>query len=160
MAIGWVLDLASAESYFEDERLETSAWDALYALDTAGLYAEKALLNAFNRLYYDRHYGLLPADYAAASAAQRVILRKAQCEMAYYLAQHLADEDRRKGIQAQGVVRSGVVGEDYDPGWLGKIPVPPFVDALLAQFKGGGPLHVADVERDEDEAADEKVHEF
>src|SRR4030042_1760678 len=29
MAIGWVIDLASAEAYFEDERLETAAWDAL-----------------------------------------------------------------------------------------------------------------------------------
>ncbi|HJX73819.1 MAG TPA: hypothetical protein VJ307_06645 [Candidatus Deferrimicrobiaceae bacterium] len=160
MAIGWVFDLADAEGYFEDERLETSAWDALFALDSTGTYAEKALLNAFNRLYYDPHYGLLPATYAAASAAQRIVLRKAQCEMAYYLAQHLADEDRRKGIQAQGVVKSGVVGEDYDPGWLDRIPVPPFVDTLLAQFKTGGPLHVANVERDEEEDADEKVHDF
>ncbi|OGD09406.1 MAG: hypothetical protein A2Y86_05335 [Candidatus Aminicenantes bacterium RBG_13_62_12] len=158
MAIGWLLDLASAESYFEDERLETAAWDALFAMDTTGLYAEKALLNAFNRLYYDRKY-ILPT-YAEASAAQLVKLRKAQCEMAYYLAQHLADEDRRKGIQAQGVVKSGVVQEDYDPKWLDRIPVPPFVDALLSEFKGGGPLHIANVERDEDESADEKVHEF
>src|SRR3972149_7344817 len=132
MAIGWLLDLAAAESYFEDERLETAAWDALFAMDTTGLYAEKALLNAFNRLYYDPHYALLPADYATASAAQRVKLRKAQCEMAYYLAQHLADEDRRKGIQAQGVVRAGVVQEDYDPRWLDRIPVPLFVDRLLS----------------------------
>jgi len=158
MSIGWVIDLASAESYFEDERLETAAWDALFAMDTTGLYAEKALLNAYNRLYYVPAYTL--PTYAEATSAQLVVLRKAQCEMAYYLAQHLADEDRRKGIQAQGVVKAGVVAEDYDPKWLDKIPVPPFVDKLLAQFKGGGPLHVANVERDEDEAADEKVHEF
>ena len=158
MSIGWVIDLASAESYFEDERLETAAWDALFAMDTTGLYAEKALLNAFNRLYYDPHYTL--PTYAEATALQLVVLRKAECEMAYYLAQHLADEDRRKGIQAQGVVKSGVVQEDYDPKWLDRIPVPPFVDALLSEFKGGGPLHIANVERDEDESADEKVHEF
>ena len=158
MAIGWLLDLASAESYFEDERLETAAWDALFALDTTGLYAEKALLNAFNRIYYAKKY-ILPT-YAEATATQLIVLRKAQCEMAYYLAQHLADEDRRKGIQAQGVVKAGIVQEDYDPKWLDRIPIPPFVDNLLAQFKGGGPLHVANVERDEDESADEKVHEF
>src|SRR4030065_1351727 len=145
MWIGLIMDLVSAESYLEAERLEPSAWDALFALDSTGIYAEKALLNAFNRLYYDPHYTL--PTCAAATALQLIFLRKAECEMAYYLAQHLADEDRRKGIQAQGVIKSGVVGEDYDPGWLDKIPVPPFVDTLLAQFKTGGPLHVADVAR-------------
>src|SRR4030066_1219653 len=146
MSIGWIIDLASAESYFEDERLETSAWDALFALDSTGTYAEKALLNAFNRLYYDPHYTL--PTYAAATALQLIVLRKAECEMAYSLAQHLADEDRRKGIQAQGVIKSGVVGEDYDPGWLDKIPVPPFVDTLLAQFMTGGPPPLGNGRRD------------
>src|SRR3972149_9780794 len=157
MAIGWLLDLASAESYFEDERLETAAWDALFALDTTGLYAEKALLNAFNRIYYAKKY-ILPT-YAEATAAQLIVLRKAQCEMAYYLAQHLADEDRRKGIQAQGVVKAGIVQEDYDPKWLDRIPVPLFVDRLLSEFKGGGPLHAPNGGRGEEQAGREKGNE-
>jgi hypothetical protein len=160
MAIGWILDLSSAEDYFEDERLETAAWDAVRAVDSAGIKVEKALLNAFNRIYYDSAYPLLPDGYATASAAQRVVLRKAQCEMAYYLCIHLADEDRRKGLQAQGVIKAGIVQEDYYADWLAKLPVPPFVDSLLAEFKDTHHIFAANIERDENRSAKEKVHDF
>jgi hypothetical protein len=159
MSIGWFDDLADAEDYFENERLETDAWDALYLLDSAGLYNEKALLQAYNRLFYHPDYEF--PTYADATAAELEILKKANGEMAYYLALHLSDEDRRKGLQAQGVVKAGIVKEDYLAEMLLDIPIPSAVVALIAPFLSA--VHVilpADIERDEDQSAKKKVHHF
>jgi hypothetical protein len=150
MSIGWVLDLSDAQSYFTDERLETGAWDNLYILDSSGTLNEKVLLNAYNRLYYLPEYTL--PTYAEATSADLVILRKAQCEMAYYLCVHLADEDRRKGIQAQGVVEADIVGETYDRDWIEKAPIPAFVIAMLSGWLTAGKvIYPANVERIENE---------
>lgn len=158
MSIGWFDDLAEAETYFEDERLETEAWDDLQEI-SGNLQKTKVLTNAYNRLYYDKKWEL--PTYAEATAVELVKLKKANGEMAYYLAIHLADEDRRKGIQAQGVIEAGVVKEKYDPGWLDKLPVPPFVEALLEDFETDGPHFGAiDLARDEDESVHTKVHKF
>lgn len=150
MAIGWVVNLADAESYFDDERLETDAWDEIMALDSSGKLNEKALLNAYNRLYYLPDYTL--PTFAEATADQLVILRKAQCEMAYYLCIHLADEDRRKGIQAQGVTKADIVGETYSENWIDRAPIPAYVIALLNPFlTAGSVIYPANVERIENE---------
>lgn len=155
MSIGWVANLADAQAYFDDERLETSAWDYLLTLDSTGLLNEKALLNAFNRLYYDTRWAL--PTYAEASATELIMLRKVNCEMAYYLAEHLADEDRRKGIQAQGVIKAGIVQEDYSESMLNDLPVPPFVIAMLAIYSTEKPIHIADIDRDENLWAKRKL---
>jgi len=160
MPIGWIFDLASGEAYFEDERLATDCWDAWGATSAGTATKEKALLNAYNRILYSGQYPLIPETYAEATADQLVKLRKAQCEMAYYLCQHMADEDRRKGLQAQAVKKAGIVQEDYSEPRLEQLPIPPFVDALLAEFKDERVIWAANVERDEDKDANEKVHEF
>ena len=97
MAIGWLISIASANQYFVYERLRRNWWDALEESGDAKKTA--ALTQAFNRLYYGNEF-VLPT-YADASVDQLIVLRKVNCEMAYYLAQHLKDEDRRKNIQAQ-----------------------------------------------------------
>jgi hypothetical protein len=150
MAIGWFDNLTDGNNYFINERLETSAWDEL-----EDIYRTKALNTAYNRLYYCKDYSL--PTYAQASAVQRIILKKAQAEMAYYLAQHLADEDRRKGLQAQGVTDAGIVKESYDLNYLDKLPIPPFVDELLADFKTAKSFALIDIDRDEDESAGDEV---
>jgi hypothetical protein len=150
MPIGWFLNLAAADSYFTVERLSTSAWDAMADADKT-----KSIINAYNRIYYDPAYSV--PTYAAATATQLVILSKANAEMAYYIAQHLADEDRRKGIQAQAVIKAGIVKEDYYADWLDKLPVPPFVDTLLDGFKTYQPFGMTAIDRDEDEDVDEDV---
>ena len=96
MALQWdyFTGLADANLYFTEERLITSAWDALTDANK-----QKVVHFAYNRMFYDPDYSL--PTLAAATAAQLIILRKATGEMAYYVAQHLDDEDRRKGIQAQ-----------------------------------------------------------
>jgi hypothetical protein len=156
MAFGYFLLLADAQDYFDDERLDSSAWDAL-----TSTLQERALVHAYNRIYYHPAYTL--PDLAHATPAELVILRKANAEMAYYLCVHLlgGDEDRRKGIQAQGVVRAGIVEETYKEDWLKEIPIPAPVEDLLAPFSvDAHRVFPANLERDEDESVTKKVHDF
>lgn len=153
MALGWFNNLAEAKTYFTGERLITTSWDALAndALRT------KAVLNGYNRLYYDPRYSL--PTYAAATAAQLVILKKVNGEMAYYLAQHLEDEDRRKGLQAQAVTKAGIVKEEYNKDDLMTLPVPPFVHSMLEDegYLTEKAFELVEIGRDEDEGISEDV---
>ena len=146
--IGWFTTVAEADLYFDDERLVTTAWDALAG--SGDTQKTKALMQAYNRLYYSGLFEL--PTYAEASAAQLVVLKKAQAEMAYYLAQHLADEDRRKGLHAQGVTEAGIVKEVYAEANLSDIPIPPLVAGILEDYSSAPKaLYVASVDRDEEE---------
>ena len=149
MAIGWLISIDSANQYFVYERLRRNWWDALEESGDAKKTA--ALTQAFNRLYYGNEF-VLPT-YADASVDQLIVLRKVNCEMAYYLAQHLNDEDRRKNIQAQGVRVSGIVKETYAEDMLKNTPVPPFVRDMLiaAGFKKVKLFKIVEIERDENE---------
>jgi len=159
MAIGWFDDLAEAELYFSDERLETEAWDELDN-DSPLFQKNKVLKQAYNRLYYSKEF-ILPT-YAEADSDDLVILRKANGEMAYYLALQLG-EDRRKGLQAQGVIEAGVVKEKYDSSKLYDTPIPQFIRDLLCQYLAGDEgVHfgAVDLARDEDESVNTKVHNY
>ena len=147
--------MADANNYFSVERLVVTAWNAMIPADKT-----KAVLNAYNRIYYDPRYDV--PTYAGATAAQLVILKKVNGEMAYYLAQHMEDEDRRKGLQAQAVVEAGIVEEKYDKDKLYDLPVPPIVDALLEAegFTTEKAFGMVDIARDEDESVDTKVDDF
>ena len=147
MSLGYFDDLDDARDYFTDERLKTEAWDALFA--SPGVDEIKVVKQAYNRLYYDPSWSL--PTYAEASVAELVELKKACGEMTYYLALHLADEDRRKGIQAQGVVTAGVVKEAYSEKHLMDLPVPPFVIAILKPWSTETFAGALDVRRDEDD---------
>lgn len=155
-SIGWFDNLADAEAYFTDERLVTTDWDALADNATK----TKAVINAYNRIFYDPRYGV--PTYADASAAALVILKKVNGEMAYYLAQHLEDEDRRKGLQAQAVIKAGIVKEEYHAEMLTDLPVPPAVDAMLEDggFLTETAFGMINIARDEDKSVDKKVDEF
>lgn len=156
MSLGYFDNLAEATAYFTNERLITTAWDAL-ANDAV---KTKAVTNAYNRIYYSPKYDV--PTYADATAAQLVILKKVNGEMAYFLAQHLADEDRRKGLQAQGVTDAGIVKEKYDKDKLDELPIPPFVEALLADegFMSEKAFGMVDIDRDENESVDTEVDDF
>jgi len=153
MAIGWLVNQAAAQTYFDTERLRTDCWDVIGAESAGSILQAKVLLNAYNRLYYDPRFSL--PTYAEASASELVILIKAQCEMAYYLCCHLRDEDRRKGIQAQAVIKAGIIKEDYYADMLMSLPIPPFVLALLKPWKKAKHFMITDIDRDEDECVDE-----
>jgi hypothetical protein len=154
MAIGWFTNLAETESYFTDERLITTAWDALADNATK----TKAVKNAYNRVYHDPRYAV--PTYADATAAQLVVLKIVNGEMAYYLAQHMEDEDRRMGLRSQGVTKAGIVKEEYKSDL--ELPIPPFIDALLAEegFVTEKAFGMVDIARDEEKSVDEKVDEF
>ena len=146
MAIGWCVNLAQADAYFEIERLITKCWDGITG--SADLDKTKVLIQAYNRLYYSTEFTL--PTYASATSLQLIILVKAQCEMGYYLCLHLDDEDIRKNLQAQGVVKAGVVKEDYKSDMLMQVPIPPFVYDILK--KGGfvtkTQFKIVEIERD------------
>jgi len=148
MSLGWFSSLSEANEYFINERLSITAWEAL----TDDSKKEAAVRMAYNRIYYSPKFDV--PTYADATAAQLVTLKKINGEMAYYLAQHLADEDRRKGIQSQGVTAAGIVKEVYDKDMLSKLPIPPIVEELLADFITGG-FYAIGIERNEDDDIDE-----
>jgi hypothetical protein len=154
---GWFADITDADDYFLNERLETEAWDDLDSLASAGAYKIKALMHAYNRLFYSPNWSL--PDYAHATAAQLIILTKAQAEMAYYLGVHVlyGDEDRRKGIQAQGVIRAGIVQEDYLESMMDAVPIPPPVQDLLEPWSTSKPIALFNIDRRESMDATQKI---
>jgi hypothetical protein len=158
MPIGWFVDVTEANDYFTDERLETECWDGLGS--GSGIpYKDKVLLQAYNRLYYDPRWTL--PTYAQATAADLVILTKAQAEEAYYLCVHLEDEDRRKGLEAQGVIKAEIVKEWYDPNRLDDLPVPAAVQALLYPWLVDyNEFGIVDIGRNENKSAKAKVGKF
>lgn len=156
MSLGWFLNLADAEAYFTDERLVTTSWDALADDPTK----TKAVKNAYNRIYHSPRYDV--PTYAGATPAQLIVLKIINGEMAYYLAQHMEDEDRRMGLEAQHVIAAGIVKEQYDREKLGELPVPAIVDDLLddAGFVVDKAFGIVDIDRDENESVKTKVDEF
>ena len=147
MAIGCCANLAEANNYFAIERLVTVCWDNLES--SADVKKKAALIMAYNRLYYGGEFTL--PTYATATPAQLVVLVKVNCEMACYLSRHLSDEDRRKGLQVQGVIEAGIVKGKYHKDWLERIPIPPIVWEMLWAFKTKKPFFAVDLTRDEDE---------
>ena len=157
MSIGYLGDLAEGDALIAAERLDYEAWSDI-AVDAR---REACLLQAFNRIYYSREF-VLPT-LLEATVAELPVLKRAQCEMAYYLAIHASDEDRRKGIQAQAVKEAGIVKELYDEPRLYDTPIPPFVrDLLCAYLAGviGVEFGMVDLARDENESVNTKVDEF
>jgi len=150
--LGWA-SLVEAESYFANERLKKEHWTALADNDMKNM----ALNMGYNRIHYFSNYDTPVAG--TETAAQLIILIKAQCEMAYYIALHLEDEDRRKGLQAQAVIAAGIVKETYDKDKLSDIPIPPAIDALLEDFKSVEAMAMIPIDRDEDKDLDEDVVE-
>ena len=149
--IGWST-LVEAQTYFENSRLETTEWDLLSTDDMKN----KCLNTAYNRIIYAKQFSIP----SSPTAADLVKLKLAQQEMGYYLAIHLDDEDRRKGLQAQGVIKAGIIKEDYHSDWLDKLPFPPIVLNILEPFLNEKEFMTSNIDRDEDKAAGDDVSIF
>lgn len=149
--IGWI-SLEDAETYF-DARFNNAAWAALTDPEKTA-----ALKTAYDRLRYCNKFDIP----SSPSATQKLVLADAQCEMAQYMIIHLADEERRKGLQVQGVVEAGIVKETYDKDSLGKLPIPPIVEEMLEAggFTTEKAFGMVDIDRDENKSVDEKIDEF
>jgi len=148
MSLGYFDDLADANSYFDVERFVTEEWDVLTDVERS-----KAIVYAYNRLYYSQHY-ILPT-VLTATATELTLLKKANGEMAYYIILHLLDEDKRIGIEAQGVSAADIVGEKYNG--LNSAPMPATAAGILSVFEKNDIGGVSDVARDEDCDVDEDV---
>jgi hypothetical protein len=146
-AIGY-LTTTEADAYFST-RLASDAWTTIPA-DSNFVKKIAALTTAYDRLYFSGLFDL--PLFLNATADQLVVLKRAQCEMAYYMLVHLADEDRRKGLQAQGVSQAGIVKETYKDTDTNYLPIPPIVIGLLAEFvpAGDSPFYAVSIDRDED----------
>jgi hypothetical protein len=155
MSLGYFADLTDAENYYLLERLETEAWDDL----PSNAKKTVCVLHGYNRLFYDPRWTL--PTYITATAAELAMLRIVNGEMAYYLAVHLADEDSRKGLQAQAVIEAGIVKEKYSEAMLMALPVPPVVAAMLAPWVVNvGFISTANLSRDEEESVKTNVSIF
>lgn len=153
---GWST-LAEANTYFEENRLVTTHWDALSTDDLKN----KVLNNAYTRLIHDKRWSIP----SSPTATQLANLKIAQQEAAYNLALHLADEDRRKGLQAQGVQEAGIVKEKYPagtflPDWIEKIPFPAIVLNIMDAFATAKPFYIKEIDRDEEAGVGENVTDF
>ena len=147
MAIGWMTNEAQADTYFTN-RLSSSAWVVGDSGNTPALWT------AFNRLIDCPDYNL--SSITPTSEA----LRRAQCEMAYYMIKHLSAEDHRVGLQAQSVTQAGVIQETFGDA---KLPIPPYVDAILqkAGYKVAPcGFHVATIGRDDSLGVDDKITDY
>lgn len=153
---GWST-LVEASTYFANNRLSTVHWDRLSTDDLKN----KVLNNSHIRITSDKRWSIP----SSPTAAQLLILKLAQQEAAYNLALHLADEDRRKGLQAQGVQQAGIVKEVYPagtflPDWIEKIPFPAIVLNLLDQFLTAQPFYSKEIDRDEEAGVEDNVTDF
>ena len=147
--IGYI-NLTNADLYFAT-RLSATAWTGIVD-DSGHTTKTAALTTAYNRLFFSGLFDL--PVFTLATAEQLAILEKAQCEMALYMLIHIKDEDRRKGLQAQGVKEAGIVKEVYAEADLMKLPIPPIVQTMLEEAgfsTAADPFYVAKVERDEDD---------
>ena len=148
--IGWT-SAADADTFFTT-RYGAGAWAAIVALDKTAL-----LTTAWDRIRFDPTW----AVPATPSAAEKLLLAHAQYVTAWYMYNHLEDEDRRKGMQAQGVIQAGIVKETYDPSLLNEIPLPgEAIKILIDNFKTAKSFYALDIDRKEPVGADQNVVEI
>lgn len=147
--IGWMTDKAQADSYFE-KRLFSGAWLSVTEDDQ-----EAALYSAYYRLIDCKDYTLSSSTPTSAE------LRRAQCEMAYYMIKHLRAEDHRMGLRSQGVIEAGVIKEKYVKNI--EVPIPAIVDDILDKLGFKKYLSVikrAVIGRDDSKNLNQKITEY
>lgn len=132
----WISE-EDANIYLED-RLDASEYWA------SGVEKDKALITAYRQLN--------GCGYFEFPSTSSQVMKDAQCEQALFLLIHQKDIDKRKGLQAQGVVSAGIVKEGYDRDMLMKVPIAPIVTQMLEDYSAEGkPLYASDLKRDEEE---------
>ncbi len=131
----WITE-AEADAFFTTRFGADAYW-------LSGTDKEGAIITAYNWLMGCPQFSLA----ASATAAQAV--KDAQCEMVLFLVIHQPDIDLRVGLQAQGVREAGIVKEKYDG--KNRMPIPPAVMTLLDAYRVDTPIHLVDIERDEEQ---------
>lgn len=151
MAIGWLNNVAEADTYFTNRFGARDDWAVMAAEVKTAL-----LTTSYNRIYHDPQWSIP----ATPTAVQLVKLKMAQEELAWYMYVHMEAEDRRKGVQVQGVTQAGIVKETYDKARADTVPYPPIVTQLLNGFETGLMIGASNIGRDEDESVQTEVYSW
>lgn len=143
------LSIADAVTFF-NLRYGAEAWAALTEAQQT-----KLLTTAYNRIINDPRWTLPTTP----TAEQKAKLAYCTELLAWYMYIHIEDEDRRKGLQSQGVVSAGIVQESYDKDMLTKTPLPSEVkDILDGMFTSTRkPFYSKNIDRKEPVGADQNV---
>ena len=145
MSWGWFANAAAVDVYYVT-RAGAEAWAGVVTITAA--QKEALHTTAYNRILYSKLFNLP----AAPTAAELLVLQMAQAEYAWHLYYHITPGDRRKGIQAQGVIKAGVVKEDYYAEMLQEQDFPATVmDILDGWADADGYFGSADITREDDE---------
>ena len=151
-AIGWI-SLADALTYFVT-RIGADASNSAGWASLTDPVRTALLTTAYNRINNDPMF-TIPASPSAAELAKLEIV---QCELSWYMQIHILAEDKRKGIQAQGVIEAGIVKEKYYTEDLHTVPYPPIVLTLLEGFNNEiSPIALTEIDRDPTKAIDENA---
>lgn len=150
MAIGWLINIAEANTFYENRAGVVSLWSGL---DEA---TEKipALTTAYNHISKSSEVSIPDSP----TAAELVILKYAQLEFALDFVVSEDGQVRRRATIAQGVTEAGLVKEKYK---AGKIGLPDYVLDILIDFKTEKTAYEIETYRDEteNEAWDEHYDE-
>lgn len=142
--IGWFSDLTEANDWY-DERAGTDDWNNLSDSDK-----NKYLKTAYKRIVRSNKFDI--PEISEMSSEDLEKFKDAQGEMSWYLVLHIEDEDRRKGLQVQGVKSAGIVKENYDENKMYDIAIPGIVLEILREYrKDNYGMYGIELERDEDE---------
>jgi len=131
----WV-SLADANTYFDDRPNSTDYW-------VSGANKNRSILYAYKLLTRSRRFSL------PTTAVQ--VMKDAQCELCYFLLQHGEDLDIRMGLQAQGILQTGILRETYKDRDSIEFPFPAVVVDLLSDYDNVRGAYILDVERDEEQ---------
>ena len=140
LAVGtnsWLTE-AAADTYFSDRVGVTDYWKS-------GAEKSPALITAYNELNNSNKYTF------PTTATQ--VMKDAQCEYALHLLIHAPDRAIREGLQAQNVVKAGVVKEEY---LLPRTSMnfPPLIMSMLQSYETETIGYIFDIERDEEQETD------
>ena len=131
------LTTSEADTYFAT-RLGASAFWASGTAKTAALTTAQSFLE---------NCGLFVFPTTAAQ-----IMKDAVCEQALFLLMH--NTDRRMGLRAQGVVKAGVIKEEYKYQEEATAPLAPIIKEMLSAYDTTAARSVAIVGLDRDEEED------
>lgn len=129
------LTTGQADTYFTT-RLNTDNWDASGVDKTAALTTAQAMIEN------DAKYGGFPDTAVNA-------MKDAVCEQALFILNAPEWEDR-SSLQAQGVLRAGVVKEQYT--WTPDMPICLMARGLLDGYIVKTGVHLIPLSRDDDVA--------
>jgi len=134
----WVT-MDEADTYFSERIGASNYW-------TSGADKEQALITAYRQI---------KNAYNLSAETTDNNIKYAQCEQALFLIAFSDEIFRRASLQAQGVVKAGIVKEDYLKEYMGEVPICAMARNFLKDYDTtGAKVRFVDLTRDEEEDYD------